>query len=42
VVAAILPIHSNLFRICTRSDRTSRSIQGNRHGYLAPAAMSAI
>jgi hypothetical protein len=42
VVAAILPIHSDLFRVCARSDRTSRSIQGNRYGDLAAAAMSAL
>jgi len=42
MVAAILPIYSDLFRICARSDRTSWSIQRNRHGNLAPAAMPAV
>ena len=42
VVAAVLPFHSDLFRICARSDRASWGIQGNRHGNLALAAMSAV
>lgn len=42
MVAAILPIHSDLFRIRVRSDRTSRSIQRNRHGDLALIAMSTV
>jgi hypothetical protein len=42
VVATILPIHSDLFRIRARSDRTSRSIQRDGFDDLAPAAMSAV
>lgn len=42
MVAAVLPLHSNLFRIRARSDRTSRSIKGNWDGNLAPAAMSTV
>lgn len=42
VVAAILPIHSDMFRIRARGHRTSRSIQRNGHGDLAAAAMSAV
>jgi hypothetical protein len=42
VVAAILPIHSDLLRIRARSDRTSRSIQGKRYGDLALAEMSTV
>jgi len=42
MVAAVLPIYSDLFQLRARSYRASWGHQGNGYGNLASAAMSAI